>query len=122
MAPEVLEKNYDEKCDVWSCGVVLYILLSGCPPFPGVTETEIKYRIKRGKFTFSDPVWLTVSEPAKDLIRKMLEYNPKKRISAIEALSHTWITKTKIFEHSYDLTTSTILKLIKFSVLLNFSF
>eukprot|EP00914_Ancora_sagittata_P001760 GHVO01004200.1.p1 GENE.GHVO01004200.1~~GHVO01004200.1.p1 ORF type:complete len:523 (+),score=99.29 GHVO01004200.1:36-1604(+) len=91
IAPEVLHGTYDEKCDVWSIGVILYILLSGCPPFYGSTEFEILKRVETGKFSFNLPQWRKVSEPAKDLIRRMLTYAPKTRISALEALEHEWL-------------------------------
>jgi len=114
MAPEVLEKSYDEKCDVWSCGVVMYILLCGAPPFPGVSEREITYRIRVGKFNFDDPIWHSVSEVAKNLIKKMMEYNPSKRISASQALNHEWIANAKERPANSSLTSNTLIRLKKF--------
>lgn len=96
IAPEVLHGTYDEKCDVWSTGVILYILLSGCPPFNGANEFEILKKVEKGKFTFDLPQWRKVSEPAKDLIRKMLAYVPSMRISAKDALDHPWIKSTDV--------------------------
>jgi len=91
IAPEVLHGTYDEKCDVWSVGVILYILLSGCPPFYGSNEYEILKRVETGKYSFNLPQWRKVSESAKDLIRRMLTYVPSMRISAREALEHEWM-------------------------------
>eukprot|EP00920_Eleutheroschizon_duboscqi_P025788 GHVT01063648.1.p1 GENE.GHVT01063648.1~~GHVT01063648.1.p1 ORF type:complete len:542 (-),score=153.82 GHVT01063648.1:368-1993(-) len=91
IAPEVLRKKYDEKCDVWSCGVIMYILLCGYPPFGGSTDQEILKRVEKGKYEFDPPDWNCVSEDAKDLLRKMLTYDPSKRVSAEEALNHPWI-------------------------------
>nr|ATD14371.1 calcium-dependent protein kinase 1 [Besnoitia besnoiti] len=94
IAPEVLHGTYDEKCDVWSTGVILYILLS-CPPFNGANEYDILKKVEK-KYTFELPQWKKVSESAKDLIRKMLTYVPSMRISARDALDHEWIqTYTK---------------------------
>eukprot|EP01071_Lankesteria_metandrocarpae_P008096 Lankesteria_metandrocarpae@DN4865_c2_g1_i2.p1 len=93
IAPEVLHGTYDEKCDVWSSGVILYILLSGCPPFYGSTEFEILKRVEHGKYTFNLPQWRKVSESAKDLIRKMLTYTPACRSTALECLDHEWLKK-----------------------------
>eukprot|EP00922_Rhytidocystis_sp_ex-Travisia-forbesii_P065500 GHVS01097320.1.p1 GENE.GHVS01097320.1~~GHVS01097320.1.p1 ORF type:complete len:504 (-),score=61.19 GHVS01097320.1:558-2069(-) len=93
IAPEVLHGTYDEKCDVWSTGVILYILLSGCPPFNGANESEILKKVEKGKYTFDMPQWKKVSESVKELIRKMLTYVPSMRISAREALEHEWIRK-----------------------------
>ena len=95
IAPEVLLEKYDEKCDVWSCGVIMYILLCGYPPFNGETDNEILAKIKSGKFTFPDEEWGSLSSDCKDLIKCMLEYDPKKRYSAQQCLSHNWLTLNK---------------------------
>jgi len=86
IAPEVLNYKYDEKCDVWSCGVILYILLCGYPPFSGKSEHDIIKKIKLGKFRFEPEDWSHVSVEAKNLISWMLELDPKKRCSAKEAI------------------------------------
>lgn len=91
IAPEVLRQKYDEKCDVWSIGVILYILLCGYPPFGGSTDREILHRVEKGKFYFNPADWKNISNAAKDLITKMLTLDPAKRISAEEALAHPWI-------------------------------
>ncbi len=62
IAPEVLNNNYDEKCDMWSCGVIMYILLSGYPPFNGLNNDEITDNIKIGKFDFDDCIWNCISD------------------------------------------------------------
>ena len=94
MAPEVLKKRYDEKVDMWSLGVLLYVLLSGNSPFGGSTEEVIKLNISKGKFDLEGPVWKEISGPAKDLIRKMLVVDPEQRISAPAALQHPWINNS----------------------------
>jgi calcium-dependent protein kinase len=91
-SPEVLQDEYNEKCDVWACGVILYMLLSGFAPFDGETEEEIYEKIKKGKFSFDYPEFKDVSLDAKDLIMKLLTYNADKRISAKQALSHSFFT------------------------------
>jgi len=91
IAPEVLLQSYDEKCDIWSCGVIMYIILCGYPPFSGDDDKEIIENVKKGDFIF-DSDWDGRSEEAKALIRKMLQMNPKKRISASDALKDPWIT------------------------------
>ncbi|MCQ2820543.1 MAG: protein kinase [archaeon] len=90
-APEVLNQKYDEKCDIWSCGVLLYILLSGGLPFTGVTEQEIFEKIIKGRYCFSSKTFKNISFEAKDLIRKCLIYDPSKRISAKDALNHPFL-------------------------------
>lgn len=92
IAPEVLRRSYDEKCDLWSCGVILYILLSGRPPFPGRNDEEILNRVKKGVFYLTGPEWEPISPEAKDLITKLLEFNPTKRLSAEESLNHPWFS------------------------------
>ena len=90
MAPEVIHKDYDERCDEWSCGVILYILLCGFPPFNGATDTDIMNSIKKGNVTFPAPRWDNISQEAKDLVSQLLMYNVDSRITAKEALSHAW--------------------------------
>jgi calcium-dependent protein kinase len=88
----VLKRNYDEKCDVWSCGVIMYILLCGYPPFNGPNDKIIFQRVLEGKFSFSEEDWASISKNAKDLIKGMLAYEPSKRLSAEFALKHDWFT------------------------------
>ncbi len=87
-SPEVLKNNYDSKCDIWSCGVIMYILLSGEIPFAGDNETEIIKSIMNKKVSFDSSFFNNVSEEAKDLIKKCLVYHKSKRLNAKEALSH----------------------------------
>ena len=82
IAPEVIKKNYNYKCDIWSCGVITYILLSGQPPFNGNSDPEIMNKIKEGVFHFSDQIWKSISSNCKDFIRKLLTYNPDDRPTA----------------------------------------
>ena len=91
IAPEVLNNNYDEKCDMWSCGVILYVMLSGEPPFYGDNDDEIYNQILTTEVKFEEKEWDGISEEAKDLIRKLLNKNNKERLSAVEALNHPWI-------------------------------
>jgi len=93
IAPEVLKKSYDAKCDVWSAGVLLYVLLCGYPPFSGKTDKDIMANVIKGKYTMIGEAWELTSKEAKDLLKKMLTYDPDKRISAIDALKDPWIIK-----------------------------
>ena len=92
MSPEVLQGNYDNKCDIWSCGVILYILLCGYPPFDGETDHEIFKAISRKKFHFPEEEWKTISDDAKDLIKHMI-CDSEKRFNAEMVLNHPWIEK-----------------------------
>ncbi|KAE8725549.1 Calcium-dependent protein kinase 29 [Hibiscus syriacus] len=91
VAPEVLNRRYGKEIDVWSAGVILYILLSGVPPFYGETEKEIFKAVLEGNLDLKSQPWSSISEGAKDLIRKMLARDPKQRITAAEALEHPWM-------------------------------
>ena len=97
MAPEVLKRKYDEKCDLWSIGVILYILLTGRPPFDGNDDEEILKNVEKGVYDKTSYPFPSLSALAKDLINKLLQYDPKKRISAEEALEHQWF-KTAEFK------------------------
>ena len=101
IAPEVLKKSYDNKCDIWSCGVILFILLTGYPPFNGINESEIMKTIISGKYKLDTREWKNISEEAKDLTKRMLEYDHNKRYSAEEAWNHPWITKFNIASITY---------------------
>ena len=81
IAPDIFKKRYNEKCDMWSCGVILYIMLSGYPPFDGKNNIEIFNKIQKIQFDYSKTIWNGVSDPAKDLINKLL-CPSSKRISA----------------------------------------
>ena len=93
-SPEVVDDLYDEKCDEWSCGVLIYILLCGRPPFQGKNEEEIFQKIKKCQFTFDRKEFDVVSDNCKDLIKKLLEPNNKKRIKASDALKHPFFTES----------------------------
>jgi len=86
VAPEVLQKCYGPEADVWSAGVILYILLCGVPPFWAETEAGIFRQILRGKLDFASEPWPSISDSAKDLVRNMLTRDPKKRFSAHEVV------------------------------------
>ena len=92
IAPEVLHmKGYGRECDVWSFGVIVYILLCGFPPFYADSDALLFEKIKKGEYEFLRPYWDPISEDAKDLIRKMLIVDPKKRITCAEAMQHKWL-------------------------------
>ncbi|KAI5061195.1 hypothetical protein GOP47_0023700 [Adiantum capillus-veneris] len=91
MAPEILEGEYSAEIDIWSVGVVMYVLLSGAPPFWGATEQRIYKAIQKGELSFPSNPWDKISSSAKDLIAKMLHPNAKLRMTSAEALKHPWI-------------------------------
>lgn len=94
-APQVLEGEYGLKCDIWSCGVIAYLALSGFCPFEGESMGDIMNLVLLGDFGFEDPVWDTVSDEAKDFVKSLLTYEEEKRPSAADALQHSWLVKTR---------------------------
>ncbi|GMH01333.1 hypothetical protein Nepgr_003172 [Nepenthes gracilis] len=95
MAPEVLKRNYGPEVDVWSAGVILYILLCGVPPFWAETEQGVALSILRGVIDFKREPWPQISDSAKSLVRQMLEPQPQKRLTAQQVLDHPWIQNAK---------------------------
>lgn len=92
VAPEILEgQKYDTKADMWSVGVILYILLGGYPPFVQTNQRLLFRKIKKGQYEFHPEYWGSVSEDAKNLISSLLNINPDTRLSATEALKNRWI-------------------------------
>ncbi|KAL3838139.1 hypothetical protein ACJIZ3_022730 [Penstemon smallii] len=91
VAPEVLRKRYGPEADVWSAGVIIYILLSGVPPFWAENEQGIFEQVLHGDLDFSSDPWPSISESAKDLVRRMLVRDPKRRLTAHEVLCHPWV-------------------------------
>ena len=100
IAPEVLKKSYGYECDIWSLGVILYMLLSGTPPFDGFDDQSILQKVKIGKYSLEGESWELISNEAKDLIKKMLTYSPENRISAEDALKHEWFKKFLKFKNT----------------------
>ena len=104
VAPEILKGEYNEKCDIWSAGVILYIFLSGDPPFNGASDSAIYSKIAQMKFTFPDKKWKNVSNEAKDLINHMLAPE-KERYNAKQVLAHPWFknaSNTPLVDLNFD--------------------
>ena len=93
IAPEVLKKNYNEKCDIWSVGIILYMTLVGRAPFDGKNDDEIIHNVKTGNYNNKNEKLKEHSEEVRDLLSKLLEKDSKKRYSAKEALEHNWFKK-----------------------------
>jgi len=94
MAPEVLDGRYDNKCDTWSLGVLLYVFMSGYLPFQGENRNDVFYKIKNAKYHFDHKEFKDCSKGVIDLIKKLLVVDPKKRLSAKDALRHNWFSLT----------------------------
>lgn len=91
VAPQVLQGKYDQAADLWSCGVIAFVLMCGYPPFHGETDADVLSKVRAGQFSFAMPDWKNISEDAKDLIRKLLKMNPRDRYTAEQALNHEWV-------------------------------
>ena len=100
MAPEVIKRKYDEKCDLWSIGVIMYILLTGRPPFDGEDDDEIVKNVEKGEYDIESPPFPSLSNNAKDLIQQLLMYDPQKRINVDDALLHDWFKTDEFIEVS----------------------
>ena len=102
IAPEVLMKSYNDKCDIWSIGVILFILLSGTPPFNGNDEEDIMKNVLIGKYSMVGDEWQNISKEAKNLTQMLLTYDPEKRITAEQAWNHPWISKYTKSTQKFD--------------------
>ena len=114
VAPEVLMKSYEKKCDIWSCGVIMYILLCGYPPFNGFNNDTIFAKILKGAFDFPKEEWDGISESAKNLVRRMLTFDPSARPSAEELLQDPWFNQTADTTASRSLNVNTLKNLRSF--------
>mmetsp|Transcript_88774 Transcript_88774/g.286894 ORF Transcript_88774/g.286894 Transcript_88774/m.286894 type:complete len:570 (+) Transcript_88774:123-1832(+) len=115
-SPQVFAGQYDQSCDLWSVGAMLYVLLSGQPPFQGRTDAEVIQNVKRGNYAFKGATWDVVGDVAKDMVRRMLKFNPQERASAQQALQHVYIRDSGEHEGSLAmmLTTSLVMDLRSF--------
>ncbi|KAJ4766646.1 Calcium-dependent protein kinase [Rhynchospora pubera] len=116
VAPEVLLKCYGPESDIWSAGVILYILLCGVPPFWEETEAGIFKEILKGKLDFESDPWPKISDSAKDLVRRMLQRDPTSRMKAHEVLSHPWINDDNVAPDK-PLGSAVLLRLKQFSAM-----
>lgn len=98
VSPQVLQGRYNHKCDIWSCGVICYILLCGYPPFYGDTDDQILKAVKRGRVDFPSPEWDAISQLAKDFINKMLTMDEDKRPDATALLEDSWLKESVVKE------------------------
>mmetsp|Transcript_5991 Transcript_5991/g.13109 ORF Transcript_5991/g.13109 Transcript_5991/m.13109 type:complete len:439 (+) Transcript_5991:90-1406(+) len=106
MAPELLKGRYDRSCDLWSLGTIAYIMLCGYPPFNGDTDNEIFNAIKYDRYEFSSSAWSNKSTGAKDFVRCLMRKDPRRRMTAREALEHPWILSNSRSCTSSDVATT----------------
>merc|ERR1711988_1932057 len=90
-APQVLSGKYGQESDLWSLGVIMYVLLCGYPPFYGETDNDVLAKVRLGTVNFTPADWKNVSDDAKKLIKELLKMNPKDRYTAEQALNHVWV-------------------------------
>lgn len=101
MSPELLKGKYDRSTDLWSVGVMTYIMLSGSPPFNGKDDNEILNSVERGRLNFEGGSWIYKSDDAVDFVRCLLTRDTKRRLTAREALTHPWINWVEITKTSF---------------------
>jgi len=114
MAPQVLMGRYNQMCDVWSVGVIMYILLSGKPPFRGQTDQETFAKIREAHLNLQEDVWNNISPDAKTLVKMLLKYSPQARLTADQGLKHDWILHTAPNAHSSCLDSGVVERLRAF--------
>lgn len=114
MAPEILKRNYSEKCDVWSCGVLLYLLLCGYPPFNASSKELITKKILEEEPIFIGEEWESVSLEAKDYISKLLNKNVEKRPTAEQAIQDIWLKKYNTIKGNEPLIMRALKNLLEF--------
>eukprot|EP00744_Colponema_vietnamica_P002349 GILI01003701.1.p1 GENE.GILI01003701.1~~GILI01003701.1.p1 ORF type:complete len:490 (-),score=178.72 GILI01003701.1:255-1679(-) len=100
VAPDVLRGRYDKSCDMWSLGVIMYILLCGYPPFYGDNDNQIMDRVRIGRYSMDGPEWQNVSAEAKDLIAHLLSVDASRRYTAEQALAHPWLAHMSASVHA----------------------
>ncbi|EZG67509.1 protein kinase domain protein [Gregarina niphandrodes] len=103
VSPEVMDGCYREKCDIWSLGVIVYMLLSGSPPFNGNVDYQILMKIRNAQYDFNSPVWNTISPSAKRFIEHLLVKDPTQRPSAKQALQHPWLQDAHTVDNEISL-------------------
>ena len=101
IAPEVLRKKYDKSCDLWSVGVIAYILLCGYPPFNGATNDETHSCVLKGRYHFPREDWNDISREAMDFIVRLLQSDPRKRMTVEQAINHPWIVRHNMISSDY---------------------
>ena len=115
-SPQVLGGVYDNSADLWSCGVILYMLLSNLLPFNGKNDAEVAKAVRKGNYAFSDPVWDNVSDEGKELIRKLLKFHALERFTAAQARAHEWFrTAAPELRRPASLQSFVIADLLRFS-------
>jgi calcium-dependent protein kinase len=108
IAPEVLKGSYTTQCDTWSMGIVMFIMLSGRPPYGGKNNNEILNNVLYGTYDYTAPVWQNISAEAKDLIDKLLERQADVRLTAEEAFCHPWIQRQRRMDDEVEIGTEVI--------------
>ncbi len=117
LAPEVIRRQYDEKADIWSCGIIMYILLAGYPPFNGENDLQIFKAILKQPIIFDQKDWQYTSSEVKDLVSKMLEKIPIDRISLDKVVKHIWFDKNFVRSfNNFDNSVKILSKIKEFTI------